>query len=840
MSLPSQVRDALQHAGIDVRAASNRVAPFVRATETRRLHWLEPYVGVPVWAKLENHQATGSFKLRGAVNRLIDVPAGTTVIAASAGNHGLAVAHAANVLGLMANICVPVNASGLKRDRITALGAGLVEQGASVAEARGHALALARRHGWTFISPFNDAAIVSGQGTAILEFLKDCPELTTLVIQIGGGGLLGGALGAVMATGTDATVFGCEPARHASMKWSLEGRRSTVPPSGTLADGLATDLEPGSITLDLARAASIDIVSLDEAELAAGVAALLVHESLLVEAAGAAPVVAALRLARMGRLHGPVGIVLSGGNIHHSTLARALGWPQLDPEILTLLDLRGRSTARTPLVRLNDPAPAQQIPLAGKSLAEDLVGLRAQLVGHLDDQARALDAFQVHCRDMNLDTPAQTVTLLETLTDLTRTFAHAAPEGPAPMEELAIRVGMNVYSALSGGLEWCSPAYSQAVVPQFFDLAAQDNGGVNYERYGHSETARIEAQLQDVLNIPPDRWGVMVTSSGMAAYTLIEGLLLRHRVDRDTAVVTAPYIYFEAAEQLEQLPIDVHRAPGWAAADIANLAADTDARLVLADPLANIAEQRLVDVAELIQLLHPETTLLVDGSMMPGGALPGLLSAAGSRHLLYYESCSKYLQLGLDMAMAGVVVHPVELRPVLARLRRNMGLALTRAAARLFPVYGREQFLARIVRMERAATFVAGVLSTHPAVVRQAAVVHPSLPTHPDASLAAGLGRTGGCVTFVPDGALAAGADPLNVLIDHILASARARRVPLVKGVSFGFSVHRLCAASAMAEETAPFLRLSVGDVDEVSAVALAEIIAEGFASYEARVGGTG
>lgn len=389
---------------------------------------------------------------------------------------------------------------------------------------------------------------------------------------------------------------------------------------------------------------------------------------------------------------------------------------------------------------------------------------------------------------------------------------------PLSTAEGVLRWGLATLAYVRDALEWCSASYAQAGAVQFFDLAQQDSPKVNYERYEHAAVERVERQLLDTLGLTPDRHGLSVTSSGVAAYSLVESFLLRDRLRPGDTVLIAPYVYFEAAEQLSALP--PHVEIRWAARyETDDLVADVlrhRPRCVFADPLTNTAQQRMIDLGALVERLRAVVTwpitLVVDGTMTSGMLPPGLLAGDDAVEILYYESCSKYMQLGLDSNMAGLVAYPAHLGERFGLLRRNSGSILYRHAADMFPRFQPATYRARMRRIGDGARRIAALLSADPRVQAAGQVCHPSLPDHPDAAVARDLGFAGGCVTFLfhdPDHNT---KDGLNAVIDRAIERARLSGAQLTKGASFGFSVPRLSAADAFAEGEPPFLRLYAGD----------------------------
>jgi threonine dehydratase len=851
MSVQRRSAAASLAAGIEPLRAMRVLDGQVVRTEIRRLRWLERWTGVPVWAKLECHQITGSFKYRGAFYRLNRQDRLQGVIAASAGNHGLAVAEVARLMGIPANICVPANSSPLKREHILATGQGLIASGNSLEEATQHARALAERCGWAFISPYNDPDIIAGQSTIAVELLRDVPEIETLVAPVGGGGLICGlALGA-HAVGHDPRVFGVEPERYPSLSASLEDqavRRVSNQP--TIADGLAVNLDAKSITVDLAEELLDGIVLITEEELAAATLAVLFHESLLVEPAGAAAILGAIRLARQGLLYGPVGLPLCGGNLHHTTLARLQRWSFTDLTCQELLDLRGRPVphqAAPKVINAYGIAPA----VRDKTSAFDFV--RTQLehcLKQADSFATKLADFIAYSGKHDLLVSQDAVDMVCGMAASSRALAQSAlvrlthaydgmDDDILALCEADMRAAMQGLAAARNGLEWRSAAYGQSRIAQFFDVGFQDSPGVNYDRYEHAEAKRIELQLVEALSLPADRLAVTVTSSGMAAYALLEAHLLRDRLIPGTCVVTSPYIYFEADEQIQSLPgVTLHRAAGY---DVDSLVAAIESCRpagVFVDPLANNVDQRMIDINGLVETIKARDlgplVVVIDGSMIPGVCADVLRLCGRGVDVYYYESCSKYLQFGLDMTMAGAVVHPAAEKPRFDRLRRNLGLMLYPGSAQTFPSYDRDLLRERVARIGRNAEFIARRLAADPAVARLARVVHPLLPSHPDQLLAEGLGCGGGCVTFDFLHKGDSHRDQLESLIETVLGAAAATRVQLAKGVSFGFTQPRISAAASMSESEPPFLRLYAGDLSHPQCEGLCEVIAAGFRLWAA------
>jgi threonine dehydratase len=835
--------------GIDPMSAARRLAGLVVRSPVRELPWLERLLGVPVFAKLEMQQHTGSFKYRGALNAVLAGPR-KPIIAASAGNHGLAVAEVARRLGRPANICIPATASPLKREHILATGAGLIEHGNSLEDAADRAMQLAAEQDLLYLSPYNDPHVVAGAATIALEMLEDCPEITTLVAPVGGGGLISGlALGA-RAAGASVQVFGCEPERYQSVSASLNaGRIVRVVHQPTIADGLAVNLEAGSITYPLVRRYVRAMVSLTEEELAAATLALLVHESLLVEPAGAAAVAACLRLSEQGLLAGPVGIPLCGGNLQHAALARIQRYPYADARLIRLLELRGRTVNDVPVSRtLSMRHTVSTLPPEPDDTLADMLEQLASWTRRLTSVQADLEEYEQYCAKAGVLVDHGVIAKLhgncadarERIAVMQGVLTLADnDENALPAAEMILRYAANVTASSRAALEWCSPSYAQATVSQFFDIGAQESPGVNYERYQNLACHEVEDQMREVLGLSPEHHAVIATSSGMAAYALIEAFLLRQRLLPGSTVLMAPYIYFEASEQLRSLPsVTCVQASSYDVQDLLEEVRRHRPRCVFADPIANTAEQRLIDIPALVQGLarvaDEPITVVIDGTMVSGALPANLLSPPGQVEVLYYESCSKYLQLGMDAAMAGVVAVPATLRPAFDRLRRNTGGILYRQSAHLFPGYSQAYFRQRMRRICGNAASVAVELTAREDVGAVARVVHPACPGHPDHGIAARMPYVGGCVTFAFHEVGANHREQLDALIEDMLHRARRCGLHLTKGVSFGFNTPRVSAAASMSESEPAFLRLYAGNRVGEQVRLLAQVAGDALASAQA------
>jgi threonine dehydratase len=308
----------------EILAAADRIRPLIKRTPLIKSSALSEIAGGDVYLKLENQQTTGSFKLRGALNVLSTLSADARkrgVVASSAGNHGLGVAYAAKHFGVPATIFVPSTAPQVKRDGIVALGATIDTTQADYDKAMDAAKAFAAERGATFINPCLGEMLLAGQGTVALEILGDIPDLATLVVNVGGGGLLGGCASLVRAVAPQVKIIGAQSENTAAMSRSLAaGHLVEIESLPTLADGLAGQIDDEAF--DIGRHGLDEMVVLSEAEIARAIAWLWGAEHQRVEGAGACGVGAVLL--EHVRVATPAAIVVSGGNIDAAKFDRVL------------------------------------------------------------------------------------------------------------------------------------------------------------------------------------------------------------------------------------------------------------------------------------------------------------------------------------------------------------------------------------------------------------------------------------------------------------------------------------------------------------------------------------
>jgi threonine dehydratase len=316
----------------DIRAAASRIAGVARVTplvEVRELSAWGEADAFSLRLKCENLQVGGAFKIRGAFNMASQIPESARragLLTYSSGNHGLATAITARRLGVPAVIVMPTTAPPVKVEGARGLGAEVLFEGTTTLERKKRGEAEAARRGMTIVPPFDHPHTVAGQGTVGLEILEQCPEVATVYVQIGGGGLISGIATAIKRSRPSAQVVGVEPVGSARMTASLAaGEPVTIPMTPGIADGLLA-VRPGDITFRHVRAFVDRIVTIDDRAIVAALRWIFREGRLVAEPSGAITVAAALSDLAAGRLEprGPVVAVISGGNVEPAAFRQYL------------------------------------------------------------------------------------------------------------------------------------------------------------------------------------------------------------------------------------------------------------------------------------------------------------------------------------------------------------------------------------------------------------------------------------------------------------------------------------------------------------------------------------
>ncbi|MCH8306934.1 MAG: threonine/serine dehydratase [Proteobacteria bacterium] len=311
----------------NVVLAANRIAPHIRETPLDHSPFFSELTGANVFLKLENLQFTGSFKLRGAFNKLLSLTPeqrAAGCVAASSGNHGAAVAFAMSKLGTKGVIFVPEGTSTTKAEAIKRAGGELRFFGTDGLDTEMHAREYAAENGMCYLSPYNDEDIVAGQGTCGVEIAKQLPQADAIFVAVGGGGLISGVGSFLKSVNPTMAVLACQPAASAVMTESVKaGEILELPSQPTLSDGTAGGIEADAITFDLCRAVTDDYVVVSEDQIAEAMRQFIdAHHMLLEGAAGVA--LAGLRLRADSYQRKNVVVIICGGNISREMLKEVI------------------------------------------------------------------------------------------------------------------------------------------------------------------------------------------------------------------------------------------------------------------------------------------------------------------------------------------------------------------------------------------------------------------------------------------------------------------------------------------------------------------------------------
>ena len=326
MAIPISSPKAPSLSLADIQAAQARIKKSLYLSPCAKSETFSKLTNNSVYLKLDNLQRTGAFKERGALNKLLTMSQedrARGVIAASAGNHAQGVAYHAGLHGIKAQILMPLTTPLTKVSATKGYGADVVLHGANYDEACAEAIRRSQSQHLTFIHPFDDEAVIAGQGTLGLEMLQQCPDVEAIVIPIGGGGLISGIGCAVKETNSKVKIYGVQPARLPSMEVALAaGKPVVLSPAATIADGIAV-LRTGDNTLPLVKKYVDQVVTVTEEEIANAILLLLEREKTLAEGAGAAAIAAVLnhKLPLSGK---KVVVLVSGGNIDVTLLSRII------------------------------------------------------------------------------------------------------------------------------------------------------------------------------------------------------------------------------------------------------------------------------------------------------------------------------------------------------------------------------------------------------------------------------------------------------------------------------------------------------------------------------------
>jgi threonine dehydratase len=312
----------------NIRQAADRIRPYVFRTPLLYSSWLSEITGGKIYLKMESEQITGSFKARGAANKVLEVKSlspDSQVITASTGNHGLGVAHACRQIGIVGKVVLPINVVSTKKEALERSGIRIELKGGDCFESEVYALGQAKSQSLVYISPYNDETVIAGQGTVGLEIMEQLNESPDNVfVTIGGGGLISGVAHACKGINPNLKIIGCQPEVSPEMTLSVQsGEYTTVPYIPTLSDASAGAFERESITYPMCKTLVDDFILTNEVEIASAIKFVFDKERKVIEGAAAVAVGAMLKNPQKWKNQTSV-IIICGGNISRDKLVQVL------------------------------------------------------------------------------------------------------------------------------------------------------------------------------------------------------------------------------------------------------------------------------------------------------------------------------------------------------------------------------------------------------------------------------------------------------------------------------------------------------------------------------------
>lgn len=812
---------------------SIEIEKFALKTPLIRLHWLDTPKR-KVWAKLECNQLTNSFKVRGAYNAIRKIDEKVPIVTNSAGNHGLAIAYTLQRLKRKGKIFVPENASELKLRRLINMGAEVIPVGKDLYKCGENAKKVAQEIGGAYISPFSTTDVIIGQGSVAVETLKQKSHFDHILIPLGGGGLLIGAGMYFKYKNPSCKIDAIHPKvfnRDFSNDYFKALSKPVYP---TIADGLAVQHSKDDATAEMVKEVTdfVDYVSEEDIEI--GIISMLSNEGLLIEGASGTGIAALLNDPEGKKYNGDVLVIISGGNISTSSLMHALATHTNNSETGKLLGFNSialpQESVKYKKIETSDNTEKLQNKENIKEAVEIWEIVANNIERDLEKFKEELKEFIEYSKYEKLDINDYSVEHIRNdVISLEKLLDKINQEDEADKKRELIRIAIQKYSYLRNCFAWCSASSAQSKKIMFFDPAENNDSACNYDRYGSLLLKEKEIEIQQSLGFDIEKTGLLLTSSGQAAYTVAESFLIRNILSKEPTIVSCPYIYFENLEQIQALKnVNFILSDSWKIEDMIELVEKENAEALFIDPLANLGTLHTTDFVQFAKLLEghnwEDKWIVVDGTMVSGGInLFEIFNKPYHPHILYLESGSKYLQFGLDLQMAGIVVVEKQYLPELNVHRRNTGTVMYQSGVTKFPSYDRETFLSRMRLLTRNSEILCKTLKKLNKDENRINI------TFPFNWRELGWQHGGGVVAVNFEETGVNNKPCLDFLIDLIIQECKNEDIPFTKGVSFGFSTIRISAAAAMAQNKPPFLRFSIGEESKEEMEKICSIIEKAF-----------
>ncbi|KAL6155958.1 hypothetical protein ACJQWK_05072 [Exserohilum turcicum] len=790
-----------------VQQSSRRLSGHVVRTPTIRLPWLDR-PGLEVWAKLDCHQNTGSFKYRGALIAIMQSPA-ETIVTASAGNHALAVCAAAQALEKEYFIIAPVEVSEIKAKRILCSATRMSFFGNDLGEATQEAIGYAKGKPNThYISPYADPLVVAGAGTCVVEACEDAGPFDQVVVPLDGGGLASAVASWCSEYSKDTRVVCVHPHVFGRTFGAHKHISSELwrPAEASYCDGLAVQLVQETPLGNILDSLTGDVVQVNEDEVAIGIAQAMRNQSLLLEGSAAAVIAAIPQLQTSTPGPSRVLLLLTGSNIAANVVARALVTHVSDDEDRRSMGLRNIVNPAERYGALSDLAGSANNSTSKaiqkfREPRDIFIALGLRLLQSVDAMKHRLDQSRLLCNrlQLRLDTWSHSIVeaLFSQVRKLTVEFCDDVAGHVVPfwVIEERHRVLLRLLSAASCTFERASPSYDQAVTQWFSDTASQ-NSNMALRPSEHGKTAV----------------SLLLTSSVMAAFQILLHYFMQHIRPGDH-VLLPPHIYFEASEEIKSFAntslFHLHQAESFDAESLISEAEQCNARVVFIDPIANTAGLPTTDIRYFAQTVSHQPgwenrTVIIDGTMVSGG-LPIYDWFVGPHAplALYSERASKYPQYGLDVQMAGFVVYPSHPDKGMRKIRRDLGSVMYYRRLSLFAPLDYTIYQARLAMLtQNCETLCSALVQSLSSI---------ATVEFPRAWSELGWRHGGSIITIEFHEKGLNGREGLDACIELVIFKAKQLSLAITKGVSFGFSTSRISASSSMAENMDPFLRISVG-----------------------------
>jgi len=817
----------------DVLSSYDEIRKHTIKTPLVRLPWLDTQDRT-VWGKLDNNQETGSFKLRGAVNSVLKAPADERIVTASAGNHGLGIASACKKFNRSCRVYVPANASESKVTRLQNMGADVLLHGRDLQEAMDQA----RKEQGYFISPFSHNDVMAGQGSIALEILEEYKDVfDNILVPLGGGGLIAGVASVFNTISPSTKITALHPAIFRRNNLLLKsGKDMHKPVYPTVADGLAAQHSSFDGTSEFVSSLIDDLELISEEDMYIAIASMLQNESQLIEGAGAIGVADLIKDIDGERYKGNILALICGGNISSSNLMRAMATYSSDTRVARLsgsrsVVLSAEAQRNTDQTEYNPNINNNIIVDDYSTLWEGIIdGLQKDLDKFKEDVQRHIE----YVEEENLELNLEALELIdERFTTIDELIQKAKIDGKTSSQKRNLfRLMIQEFANARSMVSWCSSSTDQSKITQFFDPAETTPGSVNYDRYGSVLLREREKSLLEALGHDAETVDLFLTSSGQASFTTVLSYLISEQLPENPEIVAAPYVYFEAQELIEnQKSLNYTICQSWDIDNLISKVEEKNAHILLMDTLSNLGDMPVIDFRKFAEAIKnkdwSDKWLIVDGTMTSGGFNPfEIFNEEHHPNVIYYESGSKYLGLGLDIQMAGVVISPKNIASEVARHRRNTGAVMYQRNVLSMPRYDRSQFLSRMNRLTNNAEILHGALSN---IDGSGVVFSPAYPTNWEAL---DWNHGGGVVSVMMNDPSMNTRQSLDYLVDLIVDECKKSNVDITKGVSFGFPTTRVSAAAAMANEMPPFLRFSMGEEDREDILKLTECVASAFERF--------